>query len=75
MIRPVSNSGTLFTARQAMSKAMQKTDAAAKKLAAGEINAENMVELEIARKNMQAQRVSMEAALQAAGQVLDIIVK
>lgn len=75
MIQPISNSNALRIAQQAMKNAMKEVDAAAQKVASEKISAENMIELELAKKNMQAQQVSMEAAIQASQQVLDIIVK
>ena len=75
MVHPVSNSNSLQIARQAVRKAMKEADAAAQKAVSGKISAENMVQLELAKKNVQAQKVSMEAALQAAQQVIDIIAK
>jgi len=47
-------------------------EASAQKVAQGKIDSEKIIQLELARKNVQVQKVNIKAAIKATEQILDI---
>ena len=73
MINPVTNSNAIHTAFQAMQKASGEVYKAAKEAASESLEAEKLIQLELAKKNVQIQKVNVDAAVQASETILDII--
>ncbi len=72
MIDKVGGSA-MYSALQGMQKAMQQADAAAKAVAKGELEAKQIVELQLAQQNVKMQTINVKAAMETGEQILDIL--
>ncbi len=73
MIQSVNSGDAMYSALQGMQKAMKQADAAAKAVAKGEIEAKQIVELQLAKQNVQMQTKNVQAAMETGQQILDIL--
>jgi hypothetical protein len=73
LVNSVSNTSVMQTALQGLQKAAKDVHKAAKEVTSDSLEAEKLIQLELAKKNVQVQKVNVDAAVQAAETILDII--
>lgn len=73
MVNSVSNTNAVQTALQGLQKASSGVNKAVKEAAGKEIDAEKLIELELAKKNAQIQTENLKTAIEASETILDIL--
>ena len=75
MINPVNSTNAVYTAQDALKTASNRVDSAAKEIEQGNIQADKIAALEVAKENAKVQAVNLQNALKHQQNIIDIIVK